>query len=156
MRLSTRVAGIILKDTNILLIHRTKPDREYWVLPGGGLEDTDSSPEAGLLREISEETTLSVEVLRLIYTHDYTTNNGLYYLCRYISGQPKLGDFIEKQKMESGKDDLYEPAWVPVSTLPNLLLYPLEIRDWLISDLKDNFVDTPRAQKIETKDLRGS
>jgi 8-oxo-dGTP diphosphatase len=154
MRLPTRVAGIIIKDERVVLMHRNKNGQEYWVFPGGGLEDSDSSPEEGLLREIQEETTLSVKVNKLLYTHDYTSNNGLYYLCDFISGTLKLGDSVELKRMQEGKGDLYEPVWVSLANLNNLLLYPLEIRDWLTNDIKNNFADAPRQQKLNIKDLR--
>lgn len=97
MLLPTRVAGIIIKDgKEILLIHRKKEDSEYWVFPGGSLEDTDASLEAGLLREIKEETCVEVEIQKLVYTHEYTTSKGLYFICKYISGNPVLGESIEK------------------------------------------------------------
>lgn len=39
-----------------MLIKRTKPGQEpYWTAPGGGVEDSDSSVEAALYRELSEE-----------------------------------------------------------------------------------------------------
>lgn len=155
MSIPTRVAGVIVNNTKILLIHRKKSGNEYWVLPGGGLEGSDASPEAGLLREISEETTLEVKITRHIYTHDYTTSVGIYYLCQYVSGKPKLaGDSIEKGRMKENQGDLYKPVWVDVEKLSGILLYPLEIRDWLILDLKNGFPKTPRRLAIETKGLR--
>ncbi|MBN1162492.1 NUDIX domain-containing protein [Patescibacteria group bacterium] len=154
MILPIRVAGIIIKENNILLIHRVKNTQEYWVLPGGGLEDTDASEAEGLLREIKEETCIDVNISKLIYTHDYGDNKGLYYLCNYIVGEPQLGESIEKERMEKGNNDIYEPVWVPLDELSSILLYPLEIRDWLTEDLKDNFTNTPRTQKLATTDLR--
>lgn len=135
-------------------MHLKKDGFEYWVFPGGGLEDTDKSDEDGLLREIEEETTLKVFVNKLIYTHDYTTSTGLYYLCDHLSGEAKLGESIEKKRVEEGKNDTYDPVWIDINSLPTLLVYPLEIRDWIIEDIKNDFADTPRIQKIETKDLR--
>lgn len=39
-----------------MLIKRTKPGQEpYWTAPGGDVEDSDSSIEAALYRELSEE-----------------------------------------------------------------------------------------------------
>jgi len=154
MTTPTRVAGIIIDKNKILLIRRKKLDSEYWVLPGGGLEKDDLSPENGLLREITEETTLKVEVVRCIYVHDYSTSKGLYYQCRFISGTPKLDDSIEKKRMEENKNDWYKPVWIDLSVLPKTLLYPLEIRDWVVEDLKNGFPSTPRELKIDTKELR--
>jgi len=154
MRLPIRVAGIIIRNGEILLIHRVKNNSEYWVFPGGGLENTDLSNKEGLLREIEEETCLEVKVKKLLYQHDYGTNKGLYFLCDYISGKEKLGESIEKERMKEGKDDLYEPKWYLISELKKMLIYPLEIRDLLIFDVENTFDHEPIVQKMETKDLR--
>lgn len=53
-----RAARAILIDGQgrLVLIKRTKPGQEpYWTAPGGGVEDSDSSVEAALYRELSEE-----------------------------------------------------------------------------------------------------
>jgi 8-oxo-dGTP pyrophosphatase MutT (NUDIX family) len=41
----------------LVLIKRTKPGRAaaYWTAPGGGVDDTDTSVEAALQRELAEE-----------------------------------------------------------------------------------------------------
>lgn len=53
-----RAARAILIDNlgQLVLIKRTKPGQApYWTTPGGGVEDTDSSVEAALFRELAEE-----------------------------------------------------------------------------------------------------
>lgn len=53
-----RTARAILIDDRhrLVLIRRTKPGQApYWKTPGGGVEDTDSSIEAALHRELAEE-----------------------------------------------------------------------------------------------------
>lgn len=37
MRVSSR--GILIENSKILLIHRIKDNQEYYVVPGGGIED---------------------------------------------------------------------------------------------------------------------
>ena len=54
-RTEIRVSAIIVQDSKIVLIHRKKDGQEYWVLPGGHVEDGES-PEAALTREVKEET----------------------------------------------------------------------------------------------------
>jgi ADP-ribose pyrophosphatase YjhB (NUDIX family) len=53
-----RAARAILIDDRgrLVLIKRTKPGQApYWTAPGGGVEDTDTSVEAALYRELAEE-----------------------------------------------------------------------------------------------------
>ncbi|WP_374727551.1 NUDIX domain-containing protein [Haloactinomyces albus] len=58
MAVGRRAARAILIDdrSRLVLIKRTKPGQEpYWTAPGGGVEDSDSSVEEALYRELIEE-----------------------------------------------------------------------------------------------------
>jgi 8-oxo-dGTP diphosphatase len=57
-----RVSGIIIKEGKILLIRRVKEGREYFVFPGGGVEDNESVEEA-LVRELKEEASIDIQYL---------------------------------------------------------------------------------------------
>ena len=58
-RTDVRVSAIIIKNNEILLMHRKKNGEEYWVFPGGGVEDTEKAEQA-IIREVTEETNLTV------------------------------------------------------------------------------------------------
>ena len=58
--------GVILSDGDSLaLIRRVKPNRRYFVIPGGGLEDAEYTT-AGAVREAKEELGVDVDIQRLI------------------------------------------------------------------------------------------
>lgn len=59
MRTNKRVGAILRRDNKILLIHRHKNGQEYWVLPGGGIEDEETL-EMALRREVMEETSMKI------------------------------------------------------------------------------------------------
>jgi hypothetical protein len=92
-----------------------------------------------------------------IYDHESENNWGseqYFYLCSYITGEPKLrDDSPEVEKMKTGTN-LFKPQWVEIDKLPSLLLYPLEIRDWLIEDIKNNFQGILREAKLKLSELR--
>ena len=58
-----RAAAIILDRNRILLMHRIKEGKEYYVLPGGTIEKGES-PEETVIREIKEETNLDAKIER--------------------------------------------------------------------------------------------
>lgn len=150
----TRAVGILIKNNKILLIHRTREGKEYWVFPGGGKEDYETVEEA-VVREIEEEASIKCKSIRLLYTHEYLDigHKHHFYLCKYISGKPKLGNFNELQTMKR-ENQTYKPEWVRIDKLPKLLLYPLEIRDWIIQDYKSSFKDTPKSAALKSTELR--
>ena len=53
-----RVSVILRRETGILLVRQEKPGREYWLLPGGGVQAGESLVDA-LRRELEEEVGLA-------------------------------------------------------------------------------------------------
>lgn len=151
-----RAVAIIVNEGKVLLMHRINNGKEYHVFPGGGVENGETV-EQTVLREVQEETSLKVKIEKMLYHHIYDDNTEhFFYLCRYVSGEPKLGDGNEAQDMKESNVNFYNPIWYEIKGLPQLLLYPLEIRDWFIKDRKTNFEFVPREVTIKVSELRQS
>ena len=149
-----RAVAVIINNGKILLMHRINNGKEYYVFPGGGVENEETIEQA-VLREVQEETSLEVKIEKLLYHHILDDNTEqFFYLCRYVSGEPKLGNGNEAQDMKESNANFYNPAWCEIKGLPQLLLYPLEIRDWFIEDMKTNFENIPREARIKVLELR--
>lgn len=110
-----RYQGAIIHEDQLLLIkHREHNDgRSYWVIPGGGREDTDASEEGAVAREMREETCLEVEVIRLILEvaaePDSIYQRKKTYLCHVLSGQAAPG---YEPEVEAANDyGITEVAW---------------------------------------------
>jgi 8-oxo-dGTP pyrophosphatase MutT (NUDIX family) len=91
MEVNNRVRGIILSSSNtVLLIKRLRQGvAPYWVAPGGGIEPSDSGPEAALKRELLEEVGATVDILRFAFTLETepfadTIVRQHFYLCHLI------------------------------------------------------------------------
>jgi 8-oxo-dGTP diphosphatase len=87
------VYGIIFDPagTEVLMIKRM--DIPVWVLPGGGL-DPSESPEEGAMREVLEETGLHVSVVRKVAEYlpvNKMTQFSHLFECRIESGSPRAG-----------------------------------------------------------------
>lgn len=131
-----RVRAIIVQNRSILLMHRIKQDREYWVFPGGGLEETDLSPEEGLKRECFEELGVKVEVGNFFTEEEYGPSEErqveLFYCCEIINGVVGLGKGPEFTR-DSKQFGVYDPQWVPISDLTNKNVQPTPVRDKVIA-----------------------
>lgn len=66
---------------------------------------------------------------------------------------PKLGEYNELRTMNE-EDQTYKPVWVNIKNLSKKLLYPLEIRDWLIEDYRTDFKNTPKTATLKSTVLR--
>ncbi|WP_078291658.1 NUDIX hydrolase [Mycobacterium sp. D16R24] len=89
---SVSVAGIVVRDDGRVLVIK-RDDNGHWEAPGGVLE-LDESFEAGVRREVFEETGLEVAVERLTGVYKNLTHGivALVYLCRPAGGEPHPTD----------------------------------------------------------------
>ena len=128
----TRATAVVIKGDQTLLIHRRNED-EYYVFPGGGVEEGET-PEQAVLRELKEETSIEVKLIRLLEHELYDDGGENYsYLCEYISGEPRLAeDSPEKLKMEKGLQ-YYDPVWMDINKLGGMInIYPDTAKQELI------------------------
>ena len=116
----SRAAAIIIRDQSVLLIHRRKPGKDFYILPGGGVEP-DETNEAACIREVKEETGFDVLHLQLLQV--YHTVNGQEYFFKVIvpPGEPVLGG---PEAHEQSAQNSYEFEWVPASKLSGASLKP--------------------------------
>lgn len=121
-----RVAAIIIKDSKILLLRRLKDGLEYFVFPGGGVEDDESLEEAAK-REIKEELGIDIVLDRLAFQLNNRGDKESYFLVKEFSGIP---EWIEKEKFT--ENNQYYPVWLDLKNAVNLEnLFPEEARDKL-------------------------
>lgn len=73
-----RCQGVILNDRHVLVPRQfnTIRNEEYWMLPGGGLEN-DETEEECVKREIKEETNMDVDVVDILF-YDKETEIDVY------------------------------------------------------------------------------
>jgi 8-oxo-dGTP diphosphatase len=121
MRTDIRANAIILKDGKILLIHRKKDGDEYWVFPGGGIEEGESADEA-ITREVREETDLEVvSAMELYHADNDDGRSHPYYLVEVGDGKPKLSAMAPEDNNDT---NWYNPEWVELGNMEGLKIYP--------------------------------
>jgi len=131
-----RVRAVIIEDGKVLTIRRHRPDKDkhFWVFPGGGREEDEADVQA-LVREVSEELGIAIEIESWYATElfkgpeDKEAQEEVFYLChiRQRSGEIRY--------IDAPKNGTYDPEWLEISRIkPDMLLEPLAIRDRLIGE----------------------
>ncbi|MER8186501.1 NUDIX domain-containing protein [Kitasatospora sp. NPDC094015] len=89
---SVSVAGVVVRDGGDVLVIR-RADNNTWEPPGGVLELAESV-EAGVRREVLEETGVEVEVERLtgVYKNMSLGVVALVFRCRPVGGTPSVSE----------------------------------------------------------------
>ena len=135
-----RAGGLLFKANKILLIRRIKDSKEFWVIPGGGVEAGENFEEA-IKREMFEEASVEVEIKEKALEFESTFVKGakeVYFILSLVAGEPKLNlEGPEAIRMlQSNQENFYELIWVPLSEISNYLLYPEEVKQYLINYFK--------------------
>jgi 8-oxo-dGTP diphosphatase len=117
-RTHVRVTAFITRGNKVLIIHRFRDGKYYWVVPGGGVEEGESLLE-GLVREVKEETGLDVLEHKLI---DHSDSTKAFYFVKTSPGEPTLGG---PELDANSSNNQYTLTWMERSELKSLKnIYP--------------------------------
>ncbi|KFN03552.1 NUDIX domain-containing protein [Bacillus clarus] len=110
-----RGAVIIIQEDQIALMKRIKGNEVYFVFPGGGIEEGETSEKA-TEREVYEELAVHIKIQNLVTKAE--DNGTQYYYESYITdGVFGSGKGEEFKGADRGQ---YIPLWVPMKEIMNL------------------------------------
>ncbi|MEK6890238.1 MAG: NUDIX domain-containing protein [Nanoarchaeota archaeon] len=131
----TRVRAIIVENNSLVLIHRKKTDRDYFVFPGGGVE-SEEGLEGALARECLEELGVNVDVKNLQYK--FVEKSGatqFFYRCSInggVFGSGKGREFSSENSLNQ-----YALERVDINRLRDMPIFPDEIKQRFCLDVED-------------------
>ena len=114
-----RAAVAVLHEGKILLVQHTKADRNYWLLPGGGLDWGETLHQAAS-REVMEETGIRVSVGDLLFASETLSPDGskhvvhLVFKAAYLGGEPTI----------PAEARITDVRWFELNKVSGLTLHP--------------------------------
>jgi len=133
-----RVAAIIVRNRQILLVEHRKRGEKYWVLPGGRLEGLETL-DAALRRELHEELGLDARVRELVIVSEMLAPD------RHVVNlmfHTEIGEEAEP-RLDRADPVLAGWQWVSTDQLPRLDFRP-PIADAVRAVISENFAGPVR------------
>ena len=137
MDFGVRVAAVVERGGDLLLVRHQKPERDpYWVLPGGRLEPGETIPDCAV-RELAEETGLEASFSGVLYVGEFLregrhTIDVVARMALEGDGEAVLGS--DPEVAPGAEPTLREVRWVSVDELRGIELLPDSVKGRLLED----------------------
>lgn len=123
--------ALVYRNSEILASHYKKGDREWYVIPGGGVNREETAVE-GVVREVQEETGYIIQVEKMAFVREFIPSRldrhiftegfhqlELYFICSLLEDDP----------LEPTEHDINQVGcqWLPLENLHQFHLYPISL-----------------------------
>jgi len=131
-----RTAAVIVVDNKLLMVKHKKKDKEYWLLPGGGVKYGESLSDA-IKRELLEELNIKISVGDILFINDSIPSEeerhilNIYFECNIEEGEI----FLNHDKR------VVDYSFIDLDKIDKILLYPnikRELLVYLLDNIRDN------------------
>lgn len=124
-----RAAALVVRNNTVLLARHRKGNREYFLLPGGGIENDEFARDA-LARELHEEAGVVCAVGALRYVVEAHAPRGARHVVQLVFEAD-----VDGALGPSRDPRVAECAWHPVSALRTLHIHP-DVGDIIADDIE--------------------
>jgi mutator protein MutT len=135
----TRAGIVLIEDNKVALIERHRAGLDYFVFPGGGVDEGET-PEQAAVREAMEELGVEVTVKQKVAEIQIETSKQIYFLVERVAGE--FGTGTGEEFTDSDPNDPYEgiyvPIWMPIEELLQRgNVYPAELVVVVVRSMSD-------------------
>ena len=142
----TRAGIVLIEDNKVALIERHRAGLDYFVFPGGGVDDGES-PEQGAIREAMEELGVQVGIKQKIAEiHFGRISKHVYFLVERVSGEfgSGTGEEFTDSNPDHPEEGVYVPIWMFIDELPKYSnVYPAVLAKLMSQSMKEGWPKQP-------------
>jgi 8-oxo-dGTP pyrophosphatase MutT (NUDIX family) len=135
-------AGIVLIEENkVALIERHRAGLDYFVFPGGGVDEGETAEQAAV-REAMEELGIQVAIQRKVAEVQMgRRSRQVYFLVEQTGGEFGTGTGEEfDANPDHPQQGIYIPIWMPIDELPqHANIYPVEVSRLVVRSAKEGW-----------------
>ncbi|KAA0948533.1 NUDIX domain-containing protein [Sporosarcina sp. ANT_H38] len=125
-----RGSSVIIENNKVALIKRVRDGNQYYVFPGGGIEN-EESPEEATIRETLEELGVHISIKERLGIVKHTGIQ-YFFIAEVIEGTFGTGGG-EEFSGDFRNRGTYKPMWIELEHLLSLNVYPIEIAEKVYS-----------------------
>ena len=134
-------AGIVLiEDNKVALIERHRAGLDYFVFPGGGVNEGES-PEQAAVREAMEELGIQVAIKQKVAEIQLgRKSHQVYFLVDHISGEFGTGAGEEYTDADPNdpEEGIYIPIWMPIDELSlHKNIHPADVAKLVVRSVQE-------------------
>jgi 8-oxo-dGTP diphosphatase len=139
-------AGIVLiQDGKVALIERHRAGMDYFVFPGGGMDEGET-PEQAAVRESMEELGIEVAIRQKVSEIQFgQKSRQIYFLVDQVSGEFGTGAGEEYTDADPNdpNEGIYIPIWMPIAELPlHQNIYPARVSELVVRSLQEGWTES--------------
>ena len=142
----TRAGIVLIKDNKVALIERHRAGLDYYVFPGGGVNEGET-PEQAAIRETMEELGIKVVIKQRVAEIQLgQKSRQIYFLVEHVSGEFGTGTGEEFTDSDPNDPDegIYVPIWMPIDELPRRTnIYPSDLSRLVVQSVRDGWRKKP-------------
>ena len=141
----TRAGVVLIDDDKVALIERHRAGLDYFVFPGGGVDEGET-PEQAAIREAMEELGVEVAIKQKVAVIHFGQSTQVYFLVDRVGGE--FGTGTGEEYTDSDPDDpeegIYIPAWMPIHELPqHEKVFPEALSKLVVKSKADGWSEEP-------------
>lgn len=129
-----RAGVVLIEDDRVALIERHRAGLDYYVFPGGGVDEGETQEQAAI-REALEELGVEVAILQKVAVIHFGQSTQVYFLVERVGGEfgTGAGEEFTDSDPEDPQEGIYIPIWMPIDELSqHEKVYPADVAKMLL------------------------